>query len=528
MHKKRLKLLAYLFPLLFFSAALIGCGDGDGEKVENTDNNNDNNNNDNNNNENLDPVVVQGPAAITNASAEDYNHNRWGLIEAPTLEIFVNNWDKKDTAAEDAVPNGRPAHLADDARLVILQLNGANRAEGENFIPSSPEDGVYVFEIDEFRFNEARDTGLISDSVPYQASGPVTDQWLGRYGIDLGRDYVVFAAGENKNPNGAFFQELGRAIYWLSYWGADLQSLAIVNGTLGKNYTGELTNSALPEGTIKNDGFSVRHIRIDNTSLTIPLEDLLTVVKQGLAAEGIVEGFDKQFIIDARPSGQFYRTDPNASFGDTHPGQFITTAWNSAGAPSPDAEGRDKNYVLAEGHIKGATSFPWASLLEDVGENNWKYKSKAELAQIFANAGYTAERAEDTVIVSQCRTNYEVQVNGFASRVVLGYPTIHFDGSLIEFLSLVSNHPNDEFNLKPEDPAYKFRTDIPELLQHYTASDDNPQAPTTEENDEGVVAYNVPGGEGELERKVAQAKVNKNATTTRLALDEDRAYKKSE
>lgn len=518
MHKKRLKLLAYLLPLLFFSVALTGCDDGNKEDVENIDDNK----------ETLDPVVVQGPASITNASADDYNHNRWGLIEAGTLEVFVNAWDETDTAAEDAVPNGRPAHLADDARLVVLQLNGANRAEGENFIPSSPEDGVYVFEIDEFRFNEARDTGLISDSVRYQASGPVTDQWLGRYGIDLGRDYVVFAAGENTNPNGAFFQELGRAIYWLSYWGADLESLAIVNGTLGKNYEGELTNSALPEGTISNDGFSVRNIRIDNTSLTIPLEDLQTVVKEGLAAEGIVEGFDKQFIIDARPTGQFNRTDPNASFGDTHPGQFITTAWDSAGAPSPDAEGREKTYVLAEGHIKGAVTFPWASLLVDAGDNNWKYRPKAELEGIFADAGYTAERADDTVIVSQCRTNYEVQVNGFASRVILGYPTVHFDGSLIEFLSIVSNHPNDEFNLKPEDPAYKFRTDIPELLQHYAANPDNSEAPTTTEDDEGVVAYNVPGGEGELERKVSQAKVNKDATTTRLALDQDQAYKETE
>lgn len=516
MHRNRFILSAFLLPFLFFSLALTACGEDDGNEKKKKEDPIE---------EKLDPVVAQGPALLTNTSADDYAHNRWGLIEAETLEAFVNHWVDVDTADADAVPNGRPTHLPEDSRLVILQLNGANRAEGENYIPSSPEDGVYVFEIDEFRFNEARDTGLISNSVPYQASGPVTDQWLGRYGIDLRRDYVVFAAGENTNPNGAFFQELGRAIYWLSYWGADLEQLAVVNGTLGQNYEGELSNSVLSEGTITNDDFTVRQIRLDNTSLTLPLEDLLQIVDDELQAKGLIDGFDKQFIIDARPTSQFLRTDANASFAESHPGQFITTAWDSAGPPSQDEEGRDKTYVLAEGHIKGATSFPWASLLEDVGENNWKYRSKDELAGIFADAGYTAERAQDTVIVSQCRTNYEVQVNGFASRVVLGYPTVHFDGSLIEFLSVVSNHPNEEFNLKPEDPAYKYRTDIPTRLQHYAVDEDNDEAPLTTEDDEGVAAYNVPGGEGALERKVSQATVNPNATTTRKALDEDQAYK---
>lgn len=515
MYKNRSLLLILLLPLLLFSFTLTACGDDDGDKDKDNDKGD------------LGPVVFQNAGEITNESADDYAHNRWGLIEAETLHAFVTNWEETDTAADDEVPNGRPAHLADDARLVVLQLNSANRAEGENFIPAAPEADVYVFEIDEFRFNEKRDTGLISDSVPYQASGPVTDQWLGRYGIDLTRDYVVFASGENANPNGAFFQELGRAIYWLSYWGADLQSLAIVNGTLQQNYEGELASSALSEGAISNDDFSVRELRFDNTALTIPLEDLLEVVDNELSAAGVVDGFDKQFLIDARPTSQFTREDPNAAFGDTHPGQFITTAFDSAGAPSPDAEGREKTYVLAEGHIKGAKSFPWAALLVDEGENNWKYRPKSELVEIFEEAGYTADKADDTVIVSQCRTNYEVQVNGFASRVVLGYPTVHFDGSLIEFLSIVSNHPNDEFNLKEDDPAYKYRADKPGRLQHYQASD-NDEAPTTTEDDDGVVAYNVPGGEGELERKVSQAKVNPDATTTRLALDEDQAYKADE
>ena len=174
--------------------------------------------------------------------------------------------------------------------------------------------------------------------------------------------------------------------------------------------------------------------------------------------------------------------------------------------------------------MKGAATFPWANLLFDAGSNNWKYKSRADLEALFSAAGYTPELALDTVLVSQCRTNFEVQVNGFAARVILGYPTVHFDGSLVEYLSLVSNHPTSEFNLLPTDPAYIYRTDLPGRTQHYAASA-NPEAPSTTEDEAGVPAYNIPTGTGPTDRKVSQAVINRNATTTRQALDEDLLYK---
>lgn len=469
----------------------------------------------------LTPATVD---ELTNRSAANYAHNRWGLIEASTLETFATQWSTVDSAAADAAPNGRPAHLPSGSRLIVLQLNAAARAAGEDYVPSSPANGVYVYELDAFRFNETRDTGLISNSVRYQSSGPTTDDWLDRYGVDLSKDYVVFAAGSNSATNGAFFQELARAIYWLSYWGADLKRLAIVNGTLAKNYTGTLASNKLTEGAISNGDFSVRDLRNDHFALTLPLEDFLAIVDDELAATDVVTGFDKQFIIDARPTPQFLRTAANASFVDTHPGQFITTAWNSAGAPSNDDVGKAKSYLPLEGHVKGAVTFPWANLLVDVGDNNWKYKNLEDLTALFTAAGYSPEDATDTVVVSQCRTNFEVQVNGFAARVILGYPTVHFDGSLVEYLSLVSNHPTSELNLLPSDPAYVFRTDVPTRSQHYAASA-NPEAPSTVEDDEGVPAYNVPNGTGPLDRKVGQAVVNRQASTTRKALEEDRAYK---
>jgi thiosulfate/3-mercaptopyruvate sulfurtransferase len=463
--------------------------------------------------------------SLTNTSASDYAHNRWGLIAAKTLEAFATNWGSADTAPENAAPTGRPKHVAANARLVVLQLNKANRGAGEDFVPSAPASNVFVYELDAFRFNETRDTGLISNSVRYQASGPTTDAFLAKYGIDLSRDFVVFAAGENGATNGGFFQDLARALYWLQYWGADARRLAIVNGTLKQNYTGPLRSAKTPESTVSNDGFTVKSLRVDNTGLTLALEDFQKVVDGKLSISGVITGFDKQFIIDARPTNQFTRTAPNAAFAPTHPGQFITTAWNSSGLPSTDAAGQAKRYVLFEGHVKGAVSFPWVNLLVDRGGNNWQYKPKADLEALFTAAGYSPGDKASRVVVSQCRTNFEVQVNGFAARLVLGYPTVHFDGSLIEYFSLVSNHPSAAFNLSPSDPAYRFRTDVPERSQKYAPSS-NPEAPTTTPDDTGVTAYNVPTGTGPTDRKVSQAVVNKNATTTRKALDEDREYKR--
>jgi thiosulfate/3-mercaptopyruvate sulfurtransferase len=476
------------------------------------------------------PPVAELPqtseiAALANTSADDYTHNRWGLIEAGTLEVFATNWQRADDAAPNAVPTGRPSSAAADAKLVVLQLNAANRAAGENYVPSSPASQVYVYELDAFRFNETRDTGLISNSVRYQASGPTTDTWLTRYGIDLSKDFVVFAAGENTAANGAYLQELARAIYWLQYWGGDIKRLAIVNGTLKQNYTGPLRSNKIADGSVSNNGFSVKQLRIDHTGLTLPLEDFLKIVDGKLAAPGVVAGFDQQFIIDARPTNQFDRTAPNAAFVATHPGQFITTAWNSTGAPSADAAGQAKNYVPSEGHVKGAVTFPWAGLTEDVGGGNWKYKRKSVIEAAFTAAGYAPTDKATRVVVSQCRTNFEVQVNGFAARIILGYPTVHFDGSLVEYLSLVSNHPNADLNLLPTDPAYVFRTDTAARTQRFAASA-NPEAPATTRSDDGVAAYNLPTGTGPTDRKIAQAVVNRNGTTTRKALDEDREYKR--
>ena len=56
----------------------------------------------------------------------------------------------------------------------------------------------------------------------------------------------------------------------------------------------------------------MKQLRVDNTSLTLSLEEFLGIVDAYLAATNVVAGFNQQFIIDARPTPQFRRTAPSA------------------------------------------------------------------------------------------------------------------------------------------------------------------------------------------------------------------------
>lgn len=435
-------------------------------------------------------IPVRSAAELTNESSENYADNNWGLIEHSTLQRWVGNW-----ATE------KPGHIPQDGKLIILQLNSAAKPGSANYVQSKPQENVYTFALDEFRFNEQRNNGLISETVVYQASGSRTDQWLSAYGINLSKDLVVFANGLGTN---ASVQDLARGVYWLRYWGADIKNLALLNGNLNVNYNGTLVADPTSRNTVSNNGFSVKQLRVDNTILTLALEDILKIVDSGSRTSDISGISSTQLIVDARPSVQFNRATNGHNFADNTTvdtgGQYITTSWASSGPPGG---GVAKTFVLSEGHLPGAKTFPWADLLQ-AAVTGFKYKTKAELRTLFANAGYT----QGTTVVSQCRTNFEAQVNGFASQNILGYPSVFYDGSLVEWTSLVSNYPDpsgDIINLSPSDPAFAFRTDI-----------------IGRRSDNFSYNRNNVGGQ----TRVRQARVNRNATTTRLLQNEDKAYKR--
>ncbi|MCG6153470.1 sulfurtransferase [Leptospira bandrabouensis] len=454
-------------------------------------------------------IKVNSATDLVNESAEDYNDNNWGLITPQTLNRFVSNW-----------PANKPSHIT--GNLIILQTDEANRVAGgaaSPFVAENPGHGVYVYLLDDyrpaslpsggFRFNQTRDTGLFSNSVRYQANGQFVDDWLKTFGINLSKDLVVFAVGTGNGISGGAYpakavgagavQDITRGVYWLRYWGADIKNLAILNGNLNKKATGAgipLSASRSGINLERNGGFSVKQLRVDNTVLTLGLEDIYEIAKTGGNAN--LSGLTaKQQIIDARPATQYNGTADglnvarNALVTNPTNSAYITTSYQSSGAPSASAG--NQTFVPFEGSIKSSKTFPWSDLLKD-NADGYEYLDKAALKTLFntTRAVYTP----GTTIVSQCRTNFEAQVNGFASLNILGYPTVYYDGSLVEWTALVAGHGTSAVNQVPSD--FKWRTDIGDVSTK--------------------LWYNEP-------THVVRPNVNLTATTTKKFIQEDKAYK---
>ncbi len=483
-------------------------------------------------------IKVNSATDLVNESAENYNDNNWGLITGQTLNRFVSDWTAN-----------KPSHIT--GNLIILQTDAANRRTGDGwngFVKSDPAKGVFVYALNDytpaglpsggFRFNQTRDAGLFKNSVRYQANGEFVDDWLNTFAINPTRDLIVFAAGTGNGTipatavvaSGAglagAIQDITRGVYWLRYWGVDIKHLAILNGNLRSNfaqiYTAQTSSSKSPLPARGN--FSVKSIRVDNTILTSGLEDVYEIAKNNLEAQ--IPGLTtKQFLIDARPSSQFGAGRNAGVVANGSATTYITTGWDSSGAPIQWGNAGDvniagtagKTFVPFEGNIKGAVTFPWLALFEGFTDTGtvaddaaaeaafnigYRYKSKAALKTIFANRGYTS----GATVVSQCRTNFEAQVNGFAAVNILGYPTTYYDGSLVEWTSLVAGHPSSALNRVPTD--FKWRTDLASV----SVFDYNPQTTTA-------------GATGGAIARVKAAEVDPNATTTKLFIQQDKAYK---
>ncbi|TGL88591.1 sulfurtransferase [Leptospira congkakensis] len=479
-------------------------------------------------------VKVNTATDLVNESADDYNQNNWGLITGSTLNRFVSDWTAN-----------KPSHIT--GNLIILQTDVANRATGDGtgwspYVKSDASKGVYVYELNDyrtgFRFNQTRDSGLFSNSVAYQANGEFIDDWLNTFGINPTKDLIVFAVGTGNGTTVAAapapataaggVQDITRGVYWLRYWGVDIKHLAILNGNLRSNFSQTYTaQTSGSKSTLPGKGnFSVKSIRVDNTIITSGLEDIYEIAKNNLEAQ--IPGLTtKQFLIDARPTPQFARTASGATGAATT--FYITSAYNSAGAPVQWGQTGDANtannggkaYVPFEGSIKGAVSFPWLALFEgftdagtvstsdaDAFAIGYRYKSKAALKAIFTNKGYTS----GATVVSQCRTNFEAQVNGFAALNILGYPSTYYDGSLVEWTALTAGHASSALNKVPAD--FKWRTDLTSVSSNIGYNTQTTENSATTTNPASTPTI-----------RVVSPPVDLLATTTKKFIQEDKAYK---
>ncbi|MDF3818869.1 rhodanese [Leptospira sp. 96542] len=406
-------------------------------------------------------VKVNSAAELAHESNDDYNLNEYGLITPSTLGRWVSNW-----------PANKPRGI--NGKLVILQ-NGTGPGGSEYIQGDGTNVVVYSFNFANGAgaisggdgFSQKRNNGL-TDTTSLIADGEHIDKILNLYGIDPVNDLITLVSTANANSH---VQGTLRGFYSFRYWGVDAKNLAFLNGTIPRLITTDpnfvsFTNTTNSPPALTNR-YSVKQLRVDNTIIVLPLEDVITAVKNpdNVSIPGITSSV---FVSDARSS---------SGSSNEYNGVIRSTQHEVSG-----------KYTGFEGRIKGAKELRWTDLLD----SEYRFKPKADLIAYYAGKGYL----KGQTAIQLCRTNNRSQVTGFSYIAILGYPTTYYDGSWIEWGSLTGGGST------PKLPANSpYRTDVPELSE--------------------VITYNVAG---DIDAALPSG-LNVNATTTRQMVIDDKAYK---
>lgn len=433
-------------------------------------------------------VRTNGAVDLAVASKDNYDDNEFGLVTATTIKRWRTDW-----------ANQKPASIT--GNLIILQ-SSQGATVGQEFI--KPTAGVYVYDWPngggtDINFRQKRNNGLFENVQTGLPDGERTDRFLTLYGIDLSKDLVVFAAGKDTNagtaasPKGSTYQTLGRGLYWLRYWGAEANHVAVLDGPIDTQFSAAELTAVGTESTPPNNGtFSVKSFKnVDNSVLVQPVENVIKIVRNP-NAHGVTGLTSSVFISDAR-----HNTTSTER-------EFVGTA---DGTNAGEVEVGKK--ALTEGHLKGAFFAPW---LQVVDQATGRFKSKAAIAALWntPNGWGHAENAsasgyqEGQTFLHYCRTNARSMVTGLSTFVILGKPTVFYENSFIEWNGLSANHPDPAKRTLPADSP--FATDTADLT---------------------VSTGGTGGGPTFNAANAANYKtvVNPNATTSRQTLIDDWAYK---
>lgn len=434
---------------------------------------------------------VSTAAELTVESNADYEKNTFGLVTPTTLKNWITNWN-----------TNKPSAIT--GNLVVITYYPSGTYTKQYLIPKT---GVKVYDwsssvfnsSDKFAYRTSRDNGIITDpnTLP---TGATTDEILQTYGIDLTKDLIVFAgasdrgAGTDASPKGSNYQTLGRAVYWLRYWGVDSKNIGLLNGALDANgdFTAEFISTDASVLSVPTKGtFSVKQLKaVDNSILVQPLENVIEFAKS--ATNHGVTGVTSVFLADARHNTANTAAVVNAEY-EGNPSA------NTTGASGP---------ALFAGRIKGSIFSPWPKVID---QTTGKYKSKTEIAALWSdlsafNASSNSGKAgykDGQTIVHYCRTNARSMVTGMSTFLILGKPSIFYENSFIEWSALSANNPNTTLRTLPA--GHKFATDIATLTDSST----------------GGPVYNATA----TITQYSSFNINTNAVTTRKNIDEDKLYK---
>jgi len=416
-----------------------------------------------------------------------FSENEFGLVTATKLRSWIDNW-----------PANRPSGITGNLVVVLYYPSGSYTKK--YLLPSQ---GVFVYDwtssvynqTDRFAYRTNRNNGLIKDpnALP---TGATTDSILQTFGIDPTRDLVVFALGSDPNPGtssspkGSGYMFTGRSLYWLRAWGVAKENLALLNGAIDANQDFPASYPTTDAGNLSvptRSNFSVKQLRArDNFVLTQSIEDIIDLIKN--PSSHSVVGVGRPFFADARY---------NESRSDS---EYL-------GNPSTNTGGQSGPALFA-GHIKTARFTPWPSVID---QTTGKFKSKAAIDALWANTNgwYSGNSQGDGVgqehtIVSYCRTNARSMVSGLSAFLISGLPVVFYENSMIEWTALSANHPNETLRTLPA--GQRFAVDSADLTESSPGNGPvyNSSATTTQ---------------------YSSFEINRNATTSKLNLIEDRAYK---
>jgi thiosulfate/3-mercaptopyruvate sulfurtransferase len=357
------------------------------------------------------PLLIKVNTAdeLASASSENYDDNRFGLITARTLNNLVSNWDSQ-----------RPTGIT--GKLVIIQVDTTGTPNGR-YSPTSPARGVYTYYLNynsvtetSSVFGQSRLNGVI-ETESMVPEGKLIDGFLATFGINPNRDLIVIASDSS---NQSTFLNTLRLVYALRYWGIDKKNVALLNGSVRQaNDSGEIFTVTSRNTEIKQEFVSVRTSQVDSTILQATLGDVIHILQNGnttfekvtpVPANGV------QFV-DARTAAEYTPANQN---GITPPPTGRTCVAGS------------NCKVPFEGRIKGAVNLTWSSLVLDSTNNDFRFKTKANLQSLFSSAGISGSQQ----IITYCDRGSRSAAVLFAAGSILGYASRLYDASWIEWSAL--------------------------------------------------------------------------------------------